>query len=65
MVTISIGTDPSGGTATLGGNLTVTVSSGIATFSDLSIDLAGDGYTLHATVGGSLGDIDSDAFSIT
>jgi hypothetical protein len=65
MVTISIGADPSSGTAMLGGTLTVTVSGGIATFTDLSIDLAGDGYTLHATIGGSLPDIDSSAFSIT
>jgi hypothetical protein len=36
-----------------------------ATFSDLAIDLAGDGYTLHATTGGSLPDIDSSAFNIT
>jgi hypothetical protein len=64
-VTISIGADPSGGTAMLGGTLTVTVSGGIATFSDLSIDLAGDGYTLHATTGASLPDFDSSAFSIT
>ena len=41
------------------------VSGGIATFSDLSIDLVGDGYTLHATIGSSLPDIDSDAFRIT
>jgi hypothetical protein len=37
---------------------------GIAAFSDLSIDQAGYGYSLHATVGGSLPDIDSDPFSI-
>jgi hypothetical protein len=62
-VTVSIGTNPSGGT--LSGTLTETVSGGIATFSDLSIDLVGDGYTLHATIGSSLPDIDSDAFRIT
>jgi hypothetical protein len=62
-VTLTIGTDPSGGT--LSGTLTVTVVNGIATFSDLSIDLAGDGYTLHATIGGSLPDIDSNPFRIT
>jgi hypothetical protein len=62
-VTLSIGTNPSGGT--LSGTLTVTVVNGVATFSDLSIDLAGDGYTLHATVGGALPDIDSDPFTIT
>jgi hypothetical protein len=54
--------DPSCGT--LSGTLTVTVSGGIATFSNLSIDLAGDGYTLHAATTG-LTDADSVAFSIT
>jgi hypothetical protein len=61
-VTLAIGSNPGGGT--LSGTLTVTVSGGIATFSDLSIDLAGDGYTLHATTTG-LTDADSFAFSIT
>jgi ELWxxDGT repeat protein len=63
MVTLSIGANPSGGTLT--GTLTITVTNGIATFSDLSIDLAGGGYTLHATIGGSLADIDSNLFDIT
>jgi hypothetical protein len=62
-VTLSIGNNPSGGT--LSGTLTLTVSGGIATFSDLSIDLSGNGYTLHASVGGSLPDIDSNPFNIT
>jgi hypothetical protein len=61
-VTVSLGTNPSGGT--LSGTLTVTVSGGLATFSDLSIDLAGDGYTLHATAPG-LVDANSNAFNIT
>jgi hypothetical protein len=61
-VTLTIGTNPSGGT--LSGTLTVTVSGGIATFDDLSIDITGDGYTLHATTTG-LADADSVAFSIT
>jgi hypothetical protein len=61
-VTLAIGTNPSGGT--LSGTLTVAVSGGIATFSDLSIDLAGDGYTLLATATG-LTDADSGAFRIT
>jgi hypothetical protein len=61
-VTISIGSNPTGGT--LSGTFTVTVVNGIATFSDLSIDLAGDGYTLHATFG-SLTAADSGTFSIT
>jgi hypothetical protein len=62
-VTLSLVPNPSGGT--LSGTLSVTVVNGVATFSDLSIDLVGDGYTLHATIGGSLSDIDSNAFSIT
>jgi hypothetical protein len=62
-VTLAIDRNPGGGT--LSGTRTVTVVNGIATFSGLSIDLAGDGYTLDATVGGSLPDIDSNSFSIT
>jgi hypothetical protein len=62
-VTLSLGSNPSGGT--LSGTLTLTVVNGVATFSDLSIDLTGMGYTLHATVDGGLPDLDSDAFSIT
>jgi hypothetical protein len=61
-ITLSIGSNPSGGT--LSGTLTLTVTNGVATFSDLSIDLAGLGYTLHATIGGSLPDIDSNPFNI-
>jgi hypothetical protein len=40
------------------------VVNGIATFSDLSIDLAGAGYTLHASATG-LTDADSGPFTIT
>jgi hypothetical protein len=61
-VTLAIGTNPSGGT--LSGTLTVTVVNGVATFSDLFIDLAGNGYTLHAMTTG-LADADSSAFRIT
>jgi hypothetical protein len=61
-ITLSIGANPGGGT--LGGTLTVTVSGGIATFSDLAIDVVGDGYTLHAMATG-LTDADSAAFRIT
>jgi hypothetical protein len=65
MLTLSIGTNPSGGTlSALSGNLTVTVVNGVATFSDLSIDLAGMGYSLHATLGGAVPDIDSNPFNI-
>jgi hypothetical protein len=62
-VTLSLGVNPSGGT--LSGTLTVTVVNGVATFSDLAIDRAGVGYTLHATGGGGLPDRDSAPFAIT
>lgn len=45
-VTIAIGTNPSG--ALLSGTKTVAAVSGIATFSDLSLDKGGIGYTLVA-----------------
>jgi hypothetical protein len=62
-VTLSLGTNPSGGT--LSGTLAVTVVNGVATFSDLAIDLAGAGYTLHASIGGGLPDMDSNPFNVT
>ena len=46
-VTLAIGTNPNSGT--LSGTATVTAVSGVATFSNLSIDKAGAGYTLGAT----------------
>jgi hypothetical protein len=60
-VTVEIGTNPTGGT--LGGTTTVAAVSGVATFSDLDIDTAGDSYTLVAT-SGSLTQAMSDAFQI-
>jgi hypothetical protein len=65
MMTLSIGVDPSGGTATLSGTLSLTVTNGVATFGDLAIDTSGAGYTLHATIGGGLADMDSDPFNVT
>jgi predicted outer membrane repeat protein len=62
-LTLSLGTNPSGGT--LSGTLTLTVVNGVAAFTDLSIDRAGMDYLLHATVGGGLPDSDSDPFTIT
>ena len=61
MVTIAIGTDPSGGV--LSGTTTVNASAGIASFSTLSISLAGTGYTLAATASGVTG-ATSTAFNI-
>jgi probable HAF family extracellular repeat protein len=46
-VTVAIGTNPPAGT--LAGTKTVTAVHGVATFSDLSIDKIGSGYTLRAT----------------
>ena len=46
-VTIAIGTNP--GSGTLGGTLTVAAVNGVATFSNLSINKAGTGYTLTAS----------------
>lgn len=52
-VTIAMGTNPGG--ATLAGTTTVNAVSGIATFSNLSINKSGTGYTLSATTAGLSG----------
>ena len=46
-VSLAIGTNPAGGT--LGGTTTVAAVGGIATFNNISIDRAGNGYTLVAS----------------
>jgi hypothetical protein len=64
-VLIAIGTN--GGTptpGTLSGTTTITASAGVATFSNLSIDRSGTGYTLQAT-SGILNAATSNAFAIT
>ena len=61
-VTIAIGTNPGGGT--LSGTTTVNAVNGVATFSNLSISGAGNGYTLVATAAG-LGSATSQAFNVT
>jgi hypothetical protein len=61
-VSVAIGTNPSGGT--LSGTATVAAASGVATFSGLSINTAGTGYTLVAT-SGSLTSATSSSFNIT
>jgi autotransporter-associated beta strand protein len=61
-VTVAIGTNP--GSGTLGGTLTVAASSGVATFSTLSINKAGLGYKLTAA-DGALSNATTSAFNIT
>jgi hypothetical protein len=56
-VTLAIGSNPGGGT--LGGTTTVTVGGGIATFSNLTISQAGNGYTLTASSTGLTGSTSS------
>ncbi len=49
-ITVTLGVNQAGGT--LGGHTTVTAVNGVATFTDLSIDKVGTGYTLQATGAG-------------
>src|SRR2546429_6653690 len=46
-ITVGLGADPGGGT--LAGTTSVNAVSGVATFSTLSINNAGNGYTVTAT----------------
>ena len=61
-VTVALATSTGG--SVLAGTTTITASQGIATFSGLSLDTAGSGYTLEAT-GNGLSSTTSRAFSIT
>ncbi|HKI94312.1 MAG TPA: Ig-like domain-containing protein [Gemmatimonadales bacterium] len=61
-VTIGIGTNPVGGTLT--GVTTVAAVQGVATFSQLTLSLAGTGYTFVATAPGLAPDT-SAAFNVT
>ena len=61
-VSLAIGTNPAGGT--LSGGSAVTVASGIATFSGLSINTAGTGYTLTASSTPTYTSATSAAFNI-
>ncbi|HWP38546.1 MAG TPA: invasin domain 3-containing protein, partial [Gemmatimonadales bacterium] len=64
VVTLTILNNPSGGTLFGTVSRTLVSGTGIATFNDLRIDRAGDGYTLRAA-SGSLSPDTSAAFSIT
>jgi hypothetical protein len=61
-VTIATGNNPGG--STLGGTATVAAVNGVATFSDLTLDKVGTGYTLAAGASGLTG-ATSAAFDIT
>jgi outer membrane protein assembly factor BamB len=62
-VSLAIGTNPAGGA--LSGGAAVAVASGVATFPALSINTAGNGYTLTATSTPSYTAAISSAFNIT
>src|SRR5262249_44844127 len=49
-VTLSLGNNPTG--ATLGGTLTLQLSGGTGSFSDLTINEPGNGYTIQASAAG-------------
>jgi len=62
-VTVALANNPGG--STLGGTTTVAAVDGIATFSDLSLDKTGAGYTLTASAsGGELAAPTSAAFDV-
>lgn len=54
-VTLSVATNPSGGTLTCAAALTAVAVGGVARFSACAIDLAGSGYTLRADAAGLAG----------
>src|SRR5439155_1629593 len=60
-ITVAIGTNP--GSGTLAGTTTVAAVSGVATFSELSLNRVATGYTLTATATGLTG-ATSSAFNI-
>ncbi len=62
MVTIALASGPSG--VGLGGTLSVAVSQGVATFTDLTLDQADDGYTLELTFP-DLPAVTTSAFEVT
>ncbi len=61
-VTVSIGANP--GDGSLAGSFTVSASSGVATFSGLTIDKPGSGYTLVASASGLIA-AKTEAFIVT
>ena len=53
------------GSSTLGGTLFLTASDGVATFSGLTLDNPGNGYTLQVTSNGPLSPATTTAFNVT
>jgi hypothetical protein len=62
-VSLAIGTNP--GAGTLGGTVTATPVNGVATFSNLTINQTGVGYTLTASSTPALTTATSSAFNVT
>lgn len=62
IVTLTFGENP--GSGTLGGDTTVAMVDGVATFTDIEIDNVGAGYTLLANATGH-DEVESDEFDIT
>jgi len=61
-ITVAIGTNPAGGT--LSGTATKNATSGVASFTDLTLDKVGTGYTLTASATGLTG-ATSAAFNVS
>src|SRR6266581_6056956 len=62
--TIGLALEPASNGGTLSGGTPVNAVNGVATFPSLSVDKAGNGYTLRATASG-LTDVTSSAFAVT
>ncbi|HEY3319617.1 MAG TPA: PKD domain-containing protein [Planctomycetota bacterium] len=62
LITVALGNNPTG--AQLGGTLSVSATGGVATFQNLALTKAGQGYTLSASAAG-LGSTNSTAFDIS
>ena len=62
-VTVAIAANP--GAGALAGTKTIAVTNGVATFTDLSIDKAGTGYTLQAVASPTLTTATSTPFDVT
>jgi hypothetical protein len=61
-VAVSLGNNPGG--SVLGGTMTARVSGGVATFSGLTLNKAGSGYTLKVS-GGDLAPVNTAPFEVT